>query len=112
MVKIVLNFGKYKDENITLGELLKKDKGYMQWLVGSDIAKQSLKDACAILLDMPNEEEQEEKLKLLTEFEELTLGNDKGREAILKHYKVESDSQMTIQQLKEAIAKIKEKVGK
>ena len=110
--KIVLNFGKYKDENITLGELLKKGKGYMQWLVGSDIAKQSLKDACAILLDMPNEEEQEEKLKLLTEFEELTLGNDKGREAILKHYKVESDSQMTIIQLKEAIAKIKEKVGK
>ena len=107
--KIVLNSGKHNGK--TLGEILKLDIGYLQWLVGNENTRQSLKDACAVLIDMPSEEEQEEKLKLLVEFSELTLGNDKGRQAILKHYKVESDSQMTIQQLKEAITKIKEKVG-
>jgi len=109
--KIVLTFGKYKDNKITLGELLKKDRSYMQWLVGSDIAKQSLKDACAVLLDMPNEEEQAEKLKLIVEFNNLVKDNDTGRANIYKHYKVSSDSEMSIEQLKEAINKIKEKIG-
>ena len=51
---------------------------------------------------------QEDKLKLLVKVKQLVADTDSDYEAILKHYKVESDAEMTIEQLKDAI-KILEK---
>ena len=60
---------------------------------------------------LPSEEDQNEKLKLMVEFEDLVKDNEKGRKAIYNHYKVDSNKDMSLEQLKEAINKIKEKIG-
>lgn len=107
--KIVLTFGKYNGK--TLGEVLEENEGYLQWLVGREDTKQSLKDACVVLINMPSEEDQNEKLKLMVEFENLVKDNEKGRKAIYTYYKVDSDKDMSLEQLKEAINGIKGKRG-
>lgn len=52
---------------------------------------------------------QEDKLKLLAKVKQLVADTDSDYEAILKHYKVESDAEMTIEQLKEAISVLEKK---
>lgn len=52
---------------------------------------------------------QEDKLKLLVKVKQLVADTDSDYEAILKHYKVESDAEMTIEQLKEAIKVLEKK---
>ena len=52
---------------------------------------------------------QEGKLKLLVKVKQLVADTDSDYEAILKHYKVESDAEMTVEQLKEAISVLEKK---
>lgn len=52
---------------------------------------------------------QEDKLKLLVKVKQLVADTDSDYEAILKHYKVESDAEMTVEQLKEAISVLEKK---
>ena len=106
-----VNFGKYKEENLTLGELLKKDRSYLEWAVGSDKVRQAVRDACAILLDTPNEEDQNKKLNLMVKLNDLVIQTNTDRNKIYQHYKVESDKDMTIAQLQECVDKLLKKVG-
>ena len=52
---------------------------------------------------------QEDKLKLLVKVKQLVADTDSDYEAILKHYKVESDAELTNEQLKEAISVLEKK---
>jgi len=100
-------WGKYKGKKLT-----EVPNDYIEWLLGNSADERMLKlIELATGKVLPNEEEQSEKLKLMVEFEDLVKDNGKGRQAIYNHYKVESDSQMTIEQLKEAINGIKGKRG-
>ena len=107
--RVIVNFGKYAGK--TLGDILTEDKGYIKWLIGSEQTKQSMKDACALLIDMPSEEDQKEILGLLVEFNNLVAENNVNREKLYKYYKVTSDSDLSKEQLQEAIAKIKKQIG-
>lgn len=99
----VITFGKYDGKK--LSEVI-KDTWYKNYLLssGDDYVKK-----CIELLTGEkalNEEEQEAKLKLLVEFNDLIITKEANREKIYKFYKVDSDKDMTIEQLREAIGKL------
>ena len=100
-----LPFGKYKGKKLT-----EVPEEYVDWLLENNINERILKIIeLATGKVLPDEEEQNEKLKLMVEFEDLVKDNDKGRNAIYNHYKVDSDKDMSLEQLKEAINGIKGK---
>ena len=58
---------------------------------------------------MPSVEEQQERLELINDLNGLVELTNTDYEKLLAHYKVDSNSDMTTEQLKEAIEKLKEK---
>lgn len=107
--KIVVSFGKYAGK--TLKEILESDKNYLLWMLGAEQTKQSMKDAIAKLVNVPSPEEQQETMTLMLELDDLFNKTGIDREKLYKHYEVSSNSEMTIEQLKDAIAKLKKKVA-
>lgn len=105
--RIIVNFGKYVGK--TLGEILEIDKGYIEWMIGSDKTKQSLKDACAILLDMPSEEEQDSRINMISEI--LKLCDDKGvdPEEVCTKFKVNTLTELTTEQMNKCITALEKK---
>ena len=104
-------FGKYKGE--TMKSVLETDEKYVEWYINNKANEFDIK--CYELLSgkkMPSEEEQEQILKRLAELENLLSESDIDREKIYNHYEVKSDQEMTLEQLEDAIKKIKEKIGK
>ena len=103
----VITFGKYNGK--LLSEVI-KDSWYKNYLLNGD--NDYIKKCIELLTGekMPTEEEQKEKLELMNDLVELADLTNTDYEKILKHYKVESNSDMTIEQLKEAINKLKEKL--
>lgn len=57
------------------------------------------------------EEEQKEVLELMGQLHDLLDETNTDREKFYKYYKVSSDSEMTLEQLKDGIEKLKQKVG-
>lgn len=55
------------------------------------------------------EDEQKKKLQLMTKLSELILEKEADREKILQYYKVESDTDLTIKQLEEAIRSLEKR---
>ena len=106
--RIIINFGQ-KHPGETLGEILEKDKGYLQWIVGSEKMKQSLKDACAVLLDMPDEGEQEDRINLITSIQTLADEKEIDLEEVKTKFKVDSLSDMTTEQMKKCIIAMQKK---
>lgn len=106
--RIVINFGK-KHPGKTLGEILEEDKNYLLWLIGQENTKQSLKEAIAKLIDMPNKEEQEERLDLISEIQNLSIEKDIDIEEIRTKFKVSSLDKMTTEQLHKCIEAMKKK---
>lgn len=106
--KIVINFGK-KHPGETLGEILEKDKKYLEWLIGQEGTKQSLKDAIAILIDMPEPEEQDERLQLIDEIQGLSILKEIDLEEVKTKFKVDSLSDMTTEQMKKCIIAMQKK---
>lgn len=105
--KYVITFGKYNGKLLT--EVI-KDSWYKNYLLnGND---EYIKKCIELLTGekMPTEEEQKEKLELMNDLHELADLTNTDYEKILAHYKVESNDEMTIDQLKEAIEKLKEKL--
>lgn len=103
-------FGKYKGE--TMKFVLEDDEQYVEWYINNKANEFDIK--CYELLTgkkLPDEEEQNKILIKLAEFETLLEEANVDREKIYRHYKVSSDSEMTLEQLEDAIKKIKEKIG-
>lgn len=106
--KYVIGFGKYQGELLT--EVI-KDEWYKNYLLnGND---DYIKKCIELLTGEKalSESEQQESLKLLGELNRLFNETGIDRENMYKHYNVESDSQMTIEQMKDAIKKLKTKLN-
>lgn len=99
----VLDFGKYKGEK--LSEL---NDNYLEWLRenSKDIY---IKKCINLLKPLPSEEEQKEILTLMGELKDLIEKTKTDREKFYKYYGVASDGEMTLDQLKDAVEKLKMK---
>ena len=103
----VITFGKYNGK--LLSEVI-KDNWYKNYLLnGND---DYIKKCIELLTGekMPSQEEQQERLELINDLNGLVELTNTDYEKLLSHYKVESNANMTTEQLKEAIEKLKEKL--
>lgn len=104
------SFGKYKGQ--TMSEVLKEDNQYVQWYINNKASEYDKK--CYELLSgekLPTEEEQDERINLVNELNQVELEYDIPHEKTLEVYKVNSTNEMTVFQLTDAIAKIKSLKG-
>ena len=104
--KVVLTFGKYK--GMTLKEIKEKDEKYLYWIMDTENAKESLKNACSKLVKPILQED----IDLLAEFVSLVTQTDTDREKLYANYGVKSNAEMTQEQLKDAIGILKKKLAK
>ena len=103
-----LTFGKFKDK--TLKEVLKEKPDYIDWLLGNTKDERIIKlIELATGIVLPSEEEQQEILNKMIELQRLLEETDTDYEKLLKHYGVKSSQQMTLEQLNDAIKRLKEK---
>ena len=104
------SFGKYKGQ--TMSEVLKEDNQYVQWYINNKASEYDKK--CYELLSgekLPTEEEQDERINLVNELNQVELEYNIPHEKTLEVYKVNSTNEMTVFQLTDAIAKIKSLKG-
>lgn len=102
-------YGKHEGKKLTT--VIEKDKSYIDWIIKNKKDKYLLK--CIELLTgqtKPNEAELKEQCDLLVEFQELVRKTNTNKEDLYKHYEVENNTQMTAEQLKDAIAILKKKL--
>lgn len=101
-----IKFGKHKGK--TLEQLIKEDMQYVQWMINNKSDDYFKK--CYELLSgekLPTEQEQDERIGLINELNQLEMEYDIPHEKTLEVYNVESTNEMTIFQLTDAITKIK-----
>lgn len=113
--EIAITFGK-KHPNEKIVDIYEKDKGYLDWLLENEKTDTNIKQAIKLIyadkgIKVLNDDEKAEKLTLMGDLNELFLKTGVDRDSMYKHYKVSTDSDMTIEQLKDAISKLKGKEG-
>lgn len=103
-----LTFGKYK--GMTLKEVEEQDHKYINWIMDNTKDERLLKIIEMTLgYALPDEEEQNERLDLLNEVNELIAAKDIDLEAIKKKFNVESTSDLDTITLKKLVEYLKEK---
>ncbi len=109
-LKYEITFGKH--EGKTLGQLFEEgDKGYINWLFNN--AKDETIKQCISLIDgreILTEAEQDEALDLISKMSTLVATTDTNYDDLLKHFGVSSNTEMSIPQLREAVAILEKKV--
>ncbi len=103
------SYGKHKGE--TLKEVIEKDNQYVSWYLNNKANDYDMK--CYELLTgkkLPSEEETMEKIALMSKLNDLVLETNCDYEGMLKHYEVDSNNEMTIEQLKDAISNLEKRV--
>lgn len=97
--KYVITFGKYNGK--LLSEVI-KDSWYKNYLLGGN--DEYIKKCIELLTGekLPSDEEQKERLELMNEIMDLVDKTNTDYEGMLAHYGVESNVDMTIEQLKDA----------
>ena len=108
--KFVLTFGKYK--GMTIKELVDTEDSYVDYLLNTSKDSKIL-EVIKLLTgkEKPTDEENQEIQKLLAELEELILKTETDRDKLYGHYQVKNNSEMTKEQLIDAINILKQKVG-
>ena len=103
----VIEFGKYKGTK--LSDVI-NDSWYKNYLLNGD--NNYIKKCIELLTGekMPSEEEQKERLELLNDMNGLVEITNTDYDKLLDHYGVKSNVDMTTEQLKEAIEKLKAKL--
>lgn len=99
-----LTFGKHKGKK--LGEV---DKSYLVWL-RENSKDEYVKRLVELLAPLPSEEDQKEILELVTDINALLETTDTDREKFYKYYGVDSNKDMTLEQLRDAKNKLLQKV--
>lgn len=105
--KYILTFGKYKDK--TLKEIIDIDEGYIDWLFANDKTEQVIKDCITLItgkVETPKDQ-QEEILNLTVELNDLVREKNYDFENIHTYYKVTSTKDLTLEQLRDAVNKLK-----
>ena len=103
------SYGKHKGE--TLKEVIEKDNQYVSWYLNNKANDYDMK--CYELLTgkkLPSEEETMEKIALMSKLNDLVIETNCDYEGMLKHYEVDSNNEMTIEQLKDAISNLEKRV--
>ena len=101
---MVITFGRYKGKKIS--EL---DGGYIDYLVNNSNDERILKAIELIKgIVKPSEEELDNRAWLLASIQTLEMQKNVDHEKALKHYKVNSDKEMTIEQLEDYEKRLKE----
>ena len=94
-----LPFGKYKGKTIK-----EADDKYIEWLICNTKDERLLKIIeIATGKKIPTEEEVKERIELMRKLNDLVFELEVDYEELLKHYEVNSNNEMTIEQLKEAV---------
>lgn len=93
----VVNFGKYTGK--TLKEIKEVQPTYLEYL--RQKGDEYLQMCVNIIYPIPSEEEQKEIQKLITENSNMMYEQGTDREEMMKYFGVNSDSEMTLEQLKE-----------
>ena len=106
-----LTFGKHNGKKLT-----EVPQSYLDWLLENKNTDEEIKAAIKLIYADKNvkvltDEEKAEKLDLLGQIGSLFIETGIDRESMYKHYGVTSDADMTIEQLKDAIEKLKGKVA-
>lgn len=104
--QVKVNFGKYKGK--TLKEIKEENANYLYWIMDAeyDYVKQSLKDACSLLVEPITVN----KIELINKLDELIMKTECDREKLYETYNVESNNDMTEVQLKNAISILEKRV--
>ena len=100
----VFDKGKYKGK--TIADLYEQDKGYLQWWLdqGKD---ETIRQMIMLITDLkPIEIKTEEELSKIVRLQELVNATNTDYESLKKHYGVESDIELTEEQLDDAISKL------
>lgn len=102
-------FGKYKGK--TIKEVYATDLSYIKWLLNSEKTDPRIIKMIELITGevKPNEEELKERTELLVKFEKLILSTNTPKEKIYEYYGVENNTQMTNEQLVEAIITMENK---
>lgn len=109
--KYTLTFGKFKGK--TLKEIQEEKPDYITWLLGSTKDERLLRIIeLATGEVIPSEEEQTEILEKTTILNNLLNELDIDRDKFYTHYKVKSNAEMNLEQLNDAIEKLRKKAGK
>lgn len=109
--EFTLTFGKHNGKKLT-----EVPQSYLDWLLENEKTDGEIKTAIKLIYADRNvkiltDDEKAEKLTLMGDLNELFLKTGVDRDSMYKHYKVSTDSDMTIEQLKDAISKLKGKEG-
>lgn len=102
-------FGKYK--GMTMQDVIEIDSQYVAWYLNNKAKEYDIK--CYEILTgtkIPTEEESKAKQELMVRLNNLVTETDCDYEALKEHYKVKSNNDMTINQLKEAIAELEKRL--
>lgn len=109
--EFTLTFGKHNGKKLT-----EVPQSYLDWLLENEKTDGEIKTAIKLIYADRNvkiltDDEKAEKLTLMGDLNELFIKTGVDRDSMYKHYKVSTDSDMTIEQLKDAISKLKGKEG-
>ena len=105
-VKWTFGFGKYKDRKML--DILQEDEQYVQWFINNKASEYDKK--CYELLSgekLPTEEEQDERINLIQEINELERKLEVDHEEVLSRLGVDSLNVLTNAQLIECINNLK-----
>lgn len=101
-LKYTLKFGKYKDR--TIKEVYKDDPKYIDWIIGNTQDERLLQIIqLATGIYIPDEEEQQERLSLISKITRYADDGDIDIDDIKKQYKVKTLSELTTEELWEVV---------
>jgi uncharacterized protein (DUF3820 family) len=104
-MEYVIDFGKHKGKKLT-----EVPKEYLEWMLGNaknERIKKLIELATGIKI--PDEEEQEERINFISEIQNLSIQKDIDLEEVLEKFKVDSLSDMSIEQMKKCIVAMQKK---
>lgn len=105
---------KSKAPNMTILEAYEKNKKYLEWYINNG-PRSDIKTMIQMLTDIKptdvpqTEEDQNKKLLLIEQLNKLIFETGSNYANMLKHYKVKTNAEMTIEQLEDAINKLKKR---
>ena len=103
--KYVVTFGRHQGK--TLKEITVEQPNYANWLY-ANTKDENIKSGLELLMHITTPEEQNEVLNLMTEMNSLVIEKRCDYEKLLAHYKVKTNSEMSLEQLRDAVARLKE----
>lgn len=102
--KYLITFGKHQGK--TLKEIVEENSNYANWLY-ANTKDENIKAGLELLMNIPTEDEQNEILILMDEMMKLVDKTGYDYEKLLSYYQVKSNSQMSLEQLRDAVSKLK-----